>query len=61
MIWYSYDGELKNFISNFNSKHKDRITLLDFSNYVNEYGNLVNKPLTKNDLEGLSEEERRYA
>lgn len=29
-----YDKELKDFIDTFNVKHKNKVTLLDFSNYT---------------------------
>lgn len=33
-VYFSYDTELKDFIDKFNIKHKNKVTLLDFSNYT---------------------------
>ena len=46
----TYDKQLKDFIDKFNIKHKNKITLLDFSNYITELGDLKDKPLKKEDI-----------
>ena len=55
----SYDKELKDFIDKFNTKHKDRVTLLDVSRYSTEFGDLKNQPLKKEDVELLKEFQKR--
>lgn len=55
----SYDKELKDFISNFNLKHKNQITLLDFSKYTTEFGDLKNEPLRREDVDLLKEFQKR--
>lgn len=38
MIFNRYDKQFKDFISDFNQKHKGQISLLDFSNYATSFG-----------------------
>ena len=45
-----YDQELRDFIGKFNTKHNNKITLLDFSSYVTELGDLKDKPLKQEDI-----------
>ena len=33
-----YDKQFKDFISDFNQKHKGQTSLLDFSNYATSFG-----------------------
>lgn len=55
----SYDQDLKNFIKEFNIKNKKQFTLLDFSQYSTEFGDLKNEPLKKEDVELLKEFQKR--
>ena len=51
VITHRYDKQFKNFISDFNTKHKGQVSLLDFSNYATSFGELRDGPIRKSDLD----------
>lgn len=54
-----YDSQFKNFISDFNKKHKGQVSLLDFSNYATTFGELKDGPIKKSDLDIIQEFQKR--
>ena len=53
LSWFSYDKEFREFVNDFNQKHKGRINLLDVSNYAREYKDLSKPGLAEHDLKIL--------
>jgi hypothetical protein len=54
-----YDKQFKDFISDFNHKHKGQVSLLDFSNYATSFGELRDGQIKKSDLDILQEFQKR--
>lgn len=50
---------MKQYIQKFNTEHKGKINLLDFSNYTTKFNDFKNNPISKKDMEIIQEFQKR--
>lgn len=55
----SSDFDVKAYIERFNSEHKGKINLLDFSNYSTKFNDFKDNPISQQDMETIREFQKR--